>query len=144
MSILLFVKNARVFYFYFFYFPTKENGFNFFLQKEEDSRTFYSHVLKLWIYCIVKIWRYYIATKFSYMWKLYNVKVKSSSLAYNRHETQDKRPLCKNSDKSWCHRHTNVKLFWSHPMAPWTSTAAYEWAATQFMDPWDATKKALY
>ena len=34
-------------------------------------------------------------------------------------------------------------LFWSQPMAPLTSAAAYECAAAQSMDPWFATKKAL-
>ena len=28
-------------------------------------------------------------------------------------------------DRSWCHFHTHVKLFWKQRMAPWTSVAAY-------------------
>ena len=41
-------------------------------------------------------------------------------------ETRDKRPLDKESNNSWCHRHTTsmIKLFWSQPMAPWVSAAA--------------------
>ena len=39
---------------------------------------------------------------------LYEGKVKSSSLAYNRRETRDKRPL--DPDRSWCHLHTSVTL----------------------------------
>jgi hypothetical protein len=27
-------------------------------------------------------------------------------------ETRDKRLLCRNPDRSLCHRHTSVKLFW--------------------------------
>ena len=34
-------------------------------------------------------------------------------------ETQDKRPLGRELDRSWCHCHTSmIKLFWSQPMAP--------------------------
>ena len=42
-------------------------------------------------------------------------------------ETRDKRPLDKESNRSWCHCHTTSmkKLFWSQPMAPWASGAAY-------------------
>ena len=61
---------------------------------------------------------------------------KVSDLAYNQRETQDKRPLCRDL-------HTCVKLFWSQPMAPWSSVAVYECAAAQSMDPWAANKKAL-
>ena len=50
----------------------------------------------------------------------YEGKVKSSSLAYNRLETRDKRSLGKDSDYSWCYLHASVKLFWLQPMAPWT------------------------
>ena len=46
-------------------------------------------------------------------------------LAYNQSETWDKQSLGRDPDRSWCHRHTSVKLFWSQPMAPWTSAAAY-------------------
>ena len=35
----------------------------------------------------------------------YESKVNISSLAYNRHETRDKRPLGRGPDRSWCHRH---------------------------------------
>ena len=42
-------------------------------------------------------------------------------------ETRDKRPLGRELDRSWCHRHTTsmIKLFWSQPIAPWTSWATY-------------------
>ena len=72
--------------------------------------------------------------------------MKSSSLPYNRRETRDKRPLSRESERSWCHRHTTsvIKLFWSQPKAPWTSAVAYECAAAQFMDSWGASKKDLY
>ena len=44
---------------------------------------------------------------------IYEAKVKSSNITYNWRETRDKRPLDKDPDRSWCHRHTSVKLFWS-------------------------------
>ena len=47
----------------------------------------------------------------------------SFSLAYNRRETRDKRPLDRESDRSRYHLHTSVKLFWSRPMIPCTSAA---------------------
>ena len=59
---------------------------------------------------------------------MYEGKVKNSSLAYNRSETRD--PY-----RSWCHLHTSVKLFWSQPMAQWTSAAAYDCAAVQSINP---------
>ena len=51
-------------------------------------------------------------------------------LAYNRHNTQDKRLLGRDLDRSWCHRYTSVKLSWSHPMDPWT-----EWQHTHMLPP---------
>jgi hypothetical protein len=53
-------------------------------------------------------------------------------LAYNRCETRDKRPLGKDSDRSWCHRHITsmIKLFWSQPMDPWPMSMEL-WAATK-------------
>ena len=45
-------------------------------------------------------------------------KVKSSSLAYNQHETQDKHPLGRDPDRSWCHYHTTIMI-----NALWASTA---------------------
>ena len=59
-------------------------------------------------------------------------------------ETRGKRPLGRDPDKSWCHRHTSVKLSWSKSMTPWTQAVAYECAAAQFMDQWAATKKVLH
>ena len=68
-------------------------------------------------------------------------QVKSSRPSLRK--TLDKRPLGKDPDRSWCHRHTTswpmIKLSWSQPMAPWNSAAA---AAAQSMDPWAAIKKA--
>ena len=45
--------------------------------------------------------------------------MKSSSLAYNQRETRDKRLLGRDPERSWCHLHISVKLFWSQPMAQW-------------------------
>ena len=42
----------------------------------------------------------------------YDGKVKSYSLAYNRHETRDKWPLGRDPDRSWCRHYTTVKLSW--------------------------------
>ena len=66
-------------------------------------------------------------------------------LAYSRREARDRRLLSRDPDRSWCHSHTMsmIKLFWSQPMAPWTSAAAYECAAAQSMEPWAATKEPL-
>ena len=38
--------------------------------------------------------------------------MKRSRLAYNRRETRDKWPLGRHPDRSWCHLHTILKLFW--------------------------------
>ena len=46
-----------------------------------------------------------------------NIWAKVLGLAYNRRKTRDKRPLGKDPDRSWCHRHTIVNLSWSQPMA---------------------------
>ena len=55
----------------------------------------------------------------------YKCKVKSSRPSL--YETQDKRSLGRDSDRSLCHRHTTsmIKLFWSQPMTPWASRAVY-------------------
>ena len=37
------------------------------------------------------------------------------------HNTLDKRPLARNPERSWWHRHTSLKFFWPQPMAPWTA-----------------------
>ena len=68
--------------------------------------------------------------------------MKTSSLAYNRCETRDKRLLGRDLDRNRCHLHTSLQLFWSRYMAPWTLAASYECAAAQSMDPWVAIKKA--
>ena len=64
----------------------------------------------------------------------YKGGLKSSSLAYNWWETRDKRLLGRDVYRSQCHLHTSVELFWSQPMAPWTSAAAYDCAAAQSMN----------
>ena len=48
---------------------------------------------------------------------------------FNLRKTRDQRPLGRDPDKSWCHGHITVKLFWSQSMALWTLVAAYEHAA---------------
>ena len=68
------------------------------------------------------------------LYKIVNSTLKASrwkilNLAYNRRKTRDKRPLGRDPDRGWFHRHSHVKLLWSQPMNPWTSAAAYEWAA---------------
>ena len=60
----------------------------------------------------------------------YEGKVKNSSLTYNQRETLDKWQLDRDPDRSWCHWHISVKLFWSQLMAARTPGAAYECAAT--------------
>ena len=52
---------------------------------------------------------------------IYVARWKVLDQAYNRYETQDKRPLGRDPERSWCHCHTNVKLFWSQPVAPWST-----------------------
>ena len=51
---------------------------------------------------------------------------KVSNLVYNQRETRDKRLLGRDPDRSQCHRHTSLKLFWSRPMAPWRLAAGCE------------------
>ena len=65
--------------------------------------------------------------KFSSPHLTYIQRWKVFVLAYNRRGTLDKRPLGRDPDMSWRHRHTTsmIKLFWSEAMAPWASTAAY-------------------
>jgi hypothetical protein len=57
---------------------------------------------------------------------LYEGNVKSPRLSLP--ETRDKQLLGRDSDKSWCHRHTTsmIKLSWSQSMAPWALVAGYE------------------
>ena len=63
------------------------------------------------------------------------------------HQTWDKRPLDRESDKSWCHRHTMsmIKLFWSQPMYPWTKQQHTSMLPPPMStEPWTATKTALH
>ena len=50
-------------------------------------------------------------------------KWKVLGLAYNQRKTRNERPLGRDPNRSRCHHHTSVKLFWSYPMAPWISAA---------------------
>ena len=71
--------------------------------------------------------------------------MKSSSLAYNRHETRDKQPLDTEPYRSWCSRHTSVKFFWSQPIDPWRSERQHTLMLPPMsMEPWVATKKSLH
>ena len=45
-----------------------------------------------------------------------HIYIKLLSLALNRSEIRDKRPLGRDPDRSWCHRLTSVTLFCSQPM----------------------------
>ena len=91
-------------------------------------------VYKLYIYVLLQEFQNYNET-----YRYTRVVWKVSDLAYNQQEIQAKRLLGWDPDRSWCHLHTSLKLFWSWPMAPWTSAAC---AAAQSMDPWAAIKKA--
>ena len=60
---------------------------------------------------------------------LYNITVhnravirrQGEKVSTNRRETQNKWPLGRDLDRSWCHHNTNVKLFWSVSMEPFTA-----------------------
>ena len=52
-------------------------------------------------------------------------KVKSSHPSLQPTFTWDKQPLGRDLDRSWCYRHTGVKLIWWQLMALWTSAAVY-------------------
>ena len=68
-------------------------------------------------------------------------KVKSSRLILQ--PTRDKRPLARNPDRSWCHRHTSVKLSWLQPKDLWTERQHTRMLPLTSMEPWAATKNAL-
>ena len=42
-------------------------------------------------------------------------------------KTWDKRPLSRDPDRSWCHRHTlsMIKVLWLQSVAPWASAIAH-------------------
>ena len=63
---------------------------------------------------------------------LYEGKVKSSQPSLR--ETQE---------RSWFHRHISVKLFWSQPMAPLTSAAAYKCAAAHIYGSIDCNQESF-
>ena len=37
------------------------------------------------------------------------------------HDTLGKRPLARNSDRTWWYPHSSLKHFWLQPLAPWTT-----------------------
>ena len=73
-------------------------------------------------------------------WRQHTGKVKSSrpSLQPMWNSGQGKDP-----DRSWCHRHTSVKLSWSQPMYPWTERYHTRMLRPMSMEPWAASTKAL-
>ena len=60
----------------------------------------------------------------------YNMKTrwKVLGLAYNRRETQDKRLLGRDPDRSQCHLHTSLKLFWLHGHRPRHMSVLLSWS----------------
>ena len=76
----------------------------------------YSYWIWTWIWC-----SYFLSCISAFVCCLnekrfmYEDKVKSSRPSLR--ETWDKRPLGSHPDRSWCHRHASVKLFWSQPMS---------------------------
>ena len=67
-------------------------------------------------------------TKF-YKWedRIIRIRGKMESSWPSLRETRDKRPLGRDPERSWCHRHTMsmIEPFWSQAMARWVSAAAY-------------------
>ena len=61
-------------------------------------------------------------------------KVKSSRPSLR--ETRNKRPLGRDPDRNWCHRHTSVKLSWSQPMYPWTERQHTRMMAPMSIELW--------
>ena len=57
-------------------------------------------------------------------------------LTYNRCKTRGKWPLGKEPDRSWCHRHTPMKISWSQPMDPWTERQHTRMLQPMCMEPW--------
>ena len=81
-------------------------------------------------------WQYIPLLYETSLW--YEGKVKSSRPCLR--ETRDKRPLGKDQEKSWCHRHTSVKLSWSQPMDPWSEQQHTRMLPPMLMEPCAATK----
>ena len=52
----------------------------------------------------------------------YEDKLKNSRPSLR--ETLNKRPLGRDPDRSWCHRHTTsmMERFWLQPLTPWDAT----------------------
>ena len=59
-------------------------------------------------------------------------------------ETRDKRSLGRDPDRSWCHRHTSVKVSWSQSMGPWSEWQHTRMLPPMFMEPWATAKKPLH
>ena len=55
-------------------------------------------------------------------------------------ETRNKRLLGRDPDRSWCHRHTCVKLYfpWSQSMNPWTELQHTRMLPPMSMESWAA------
>ena len=65
----------------------------------------------------------------------YEGKVKSSRPSLR--ETEDKRPLGRDLDRSWCDHHTSIKLL----MDPWRERSHTCMLPPMSMEPWAVTKK---
>ena len=63
------------------------------------------------------------------------------SAVYNPGETRDKRPLGRDPDRSWRHRHSSVKLPWSQYMDPLSERQHTRMLPPMFMKPCATTKK---
>jgi hypothetical protein len=68
--------------------------------------------------------------------------VKCSSLAYNRRETRDKRPLGRDPERTCCHLYSRVNFLAAAHGSMYIG-AVYECAVARSMDPRAGTKKAL-
>ena len=75
---------------------------------------------------------------------MYVGKAKSSWPSLQPMWNWDKRLLDRGLDKSWCHRHSSVEIFWSQPMNPWTWVAAHPYAADDVHGVMSCDQKKLY
>ena len=113
------------------------------------ARTQYQHVSEFkwsWMICLWQASLSYhdisACTGYAAMTVIHTRVVwKVSDLAYNLRETQDKRPLGKDPDRSWCHRHTPVKLSGSQHMDPWTERLHTRMLPSMPLESWAANKQ---
>ena len=72
--------------------------------------------------------------------------MKSSRPGLRIREPRDKRPLGKDTDRSWYHRHNTsiFKLFTWQPVDSWTERQHIRMLLPISMDPWAAIKKVLH